>query len=83
MAWVILNQEVKESHSLYIYVYSNCCFLRIFDTDFYDIKYSNQIQIIYSAVWFQVYQLNTNNYMISSNHFYPIKATYLHTVIWF
>ena len=49
-------------------IYCNC-FLRCFCTQFYDIKYSYLIQIIFQTVLrYQVFQCNTNN---------------LHTVLWY
>ena len=38
---------------------------------------------LHAVVWFQVFLSNTNDYVVSNNHFNSIIVICLYTVIWF
>ena len=67
---VILCLEVKELHSLYIYIYILCVFKKIKKKFFYTKLYG-----------FEIFPSNTNNCIVLSNYFYLIMVICLHTVV--
>ena len=58
--WFVLSLEVKESRSLYIYIY-------IFPTVIWYLVFLSNANNLHTVVWFQVFLSNTNNYMVLSN----------------
>ena len=73
-----LHVEKKYSEYVCIYIFSLVVSLEFFFTQLY-IKYSDQIQIIYTQLYSFKYSYNT----FSNNHFCLIIVILLHTFIWF